>query len=410
MRTVNRRLMLGLLVFASLSASSAEPDLKALYNQHRWFELREAIKGRHVPPLYKGAVASAFDDTTSAEKYLNEAIKFESGSESARDAHETLANFYARRGKYREAVQQLDEILKIKPDSPDAVNALAIFGAWSKHGDQSVQSAAWTRFHGDVSKDGVRLPVSIHGKTVHWLLDTGANLSLISEDEAKSLGVQIDDSTGSVSDSVGGSTNVRTAVVDELTIGRTQLRNVGFLILPDAQEPMSDWKLGERGIIGIPVAIALQSVAWESNGTVETGPRENGSAPGSQNLSFDDLNPVTRAEFEGKEVDLSLDTGDQSGTQLWSRFAVDFAALVKQAGTKSKDTVTQIGGARASDTTVLPEIRLKIGGMETMLQPAQIFPKPVGDDFHHGLLGMDLLSQARRVVIDFATMELKLLP
>jgi hypothetical protein len=44
------------------------------------------------------------------------------------------------------------------------------------------------------------------------------------------------------------------------------------------------------------------------------------------------------------------------------------------------------------------------------LHPAQVFSKPVGDAFHHGLLALDLLSQAQEVRIDFQLMTVKLLP
>jgi hypothetical protein len=64
----------------------------------------------------------------------------------------------------------------------------------------------------------------------------------------------------------------------------------------------------------------------------------------------------------------------------------------------------------ACGTIALPEIQLGVGGLHTTIRPAQVFAKPVGDDFHHGLLGMDVLSQAREVSIDFRSMMLELLP
>jgi hypothetical protein len=40
------------------------------------------------------------------------------------------------------------------------------------------------------------------------------------------------------------------------------------------------------------------------------------------------------------------------------------------------------------------------------LQPAQVFSKPIGNDFQHGNLGIDVLSQASEVTIDFRAMSL----
>lgn len=69
-----------------------------------------------------------------------------------------------------------------------------------------------------------------------------------------------------------------------------------------------------------------------------------------------------------------------------------------------------VGGSNVRETIALPELRFWVGGLNTTLRPAQIFFKPVGDDFHHCLLGLDVLSQAREVRIDLRTMTLQLLP
>jgi Aspartyl protease/Tetratricopeptide repeat len=238
-RNLNKEVLIVVLVFAGLARAGESSALKPLYDQHRWFELHEAVQHQEAPALYKGAVASAFNDTKAAEKYLNQTIKLEPNSANAEDAHKRLADLCIRSGRYHEAVQQLDQALRIKPASPDVVNARAIFAAWSRHPDQSIRIAKSTSFHTDVTKHGVKLPVSIHGKSVHWLLDTGGNLSVMSESEARMLGVAIDELSANVADSVGGTTKMRTAMVDELAIGGLPLRNVGFLILPDSQQPIA---------------------------------------------------------------------------------------------------------------------------------------------------------------------------
>src|SRR5262245_55082975 len=258
MRIVSKSLLVGVLVLVARAAAGQMPALKSLYEQHRWAELREGLRGsKEAPALYQGAVASAWNDTRQAEKYLKQVIESAPDSEDAAEAHEQLGHIYARSGRYRDVVRQLDSILRIKPGRPDVEN-------------------------------------------------------------------------------------IRTC--------------------------------------------------------------------SQRNLFFDGLAAVTRVEFAGKELDFVLDTGNLAGAQLWKRFADDFATLLKQRGTQSKQTLTEVGGSRESEATVLPEIQLRIGGFDTTLRPAPVFSKPVGDDFHHGLLGMDLLSQAREVRVDFRSMTLELLP
>jgi hypothetical protein len=252
--------------------------------------------------------------------------------------------------------------------------------------------------------------VLIHGKTAHWTLDTGANFSLISEKEAAMFGAAVDDSSASISDVNGGAAKFRTAIIDELSIGDTRLRNVAFLVLSDSQEPMRDMQPGERGLIGIQVPVALQSLAWKSDGTFETGAAGASRKNRGENLCFDGTTPVTRVLFDSKLLDFELDSGEQSGSQLWTRFAADFAMLLKERGTKSKTQVTEVGGSNEREIIELPEMHLRVGGFDTTLRPARVYSKPVGNEFHYGHLGMDVLSQAREVRLDFVSMTFDMLP
>jgi hypothetical protein len=125
---------------------------------------------------------------------------------------------------------------------------------------------------------------------------------------------------------------------------------------------------------------------------------------------LDGLSPVTRVECEGKPTDFIFDTGNQAGTELWSRFATDFAATVTARGKKGTMIETEIGGSTEREVIRLPELRLRVGGFNVLLKSPPVLSKPVGDDFHHGLLGMDALSQAREVHINFEGMTVQLLP
>jgi hypothetical protein len=242
------------------------------------------------------------------------------------------------------------------------------------------------------------------------LLDTDFNICAISESEAKLLGVVSTQASAEAGDSETGTVKVRTAVVNELLIGPVRLRNVAFMIVPDSQPPMNELPPGHQGLIGFPVAWALRAIGWTRDGKFEIGFSPDRQSPSQSNLFFDGLSAITRVGFRDKELDFILDTGNLAGTELWQRFADDFPSLVKRQGAIKKEILTEIGGSVERQATVLPEVQLQVGGLETTLRPAAIFAKPVGDDFHHGLLGMDLLSQAQEVRIDFRSMTLQLKP
>jgi hypothetical protein len=130
------------------------------------------------------------------------------------------------------------------------------------------------------------------------------------------------------------------------------------------------------------------------------------SLPTLPNLRYDGLHIVTKVDVNGKTLEFLLDTGNQAGTQLWERFGKDFDSLVKERGRKGSARVTQMGGATDRDIIVIPGLQLKVGGKDTTLPEGKLFSRPVGDDRFHGLLGMDVLSQATEVTIDFRSMTL----
>lgn len=403
--------LISVLLFAALADAQAGDPLRSLYDQHRIFELRDAIKDQNAPPLYLGTVASAFNDTKRAEKYLNRVIKLGPTSDNAYEAHGQLAYLYFRLGRNREVVEQFDRMLAMRPNSLDVQNMRPIFAAFSRYPDQSVGKKRSAKVSGaTVSKEWLTVPVSIHGKALNWVVDTGANISVISEAEARMLGLPIGHEKAKFNDNNGGSAMVRTTVVDRLQIGEMEVRNVPFMLMPDSQPPFNDMKPGTRAILGFTFLSALKAIGWTSDGTFEIGFPPGAGENRQANLWFDGLSPVTRVRFQNRDLDFALDTGDGAGTQLWSRFATDYAALLKEHGTKSTRKVTQFGGSQVRDIVSLPELELQVGGFDTALKPAEVYCKPVGDDSRYGLLGMDLLVQAREVRVDFRSMTVELLP
>jgi hypothetical protein len=84
----------------------------------------------------------------------------------------------------------------------------------------------------------------------------------------------------------------------------------------------------------------------------------------------------------------------------------EVSRLVAERGTKSSARLTQIGGAVDHPTTVIPELRLGVGGTEVTLAKVHLFSPPVGNDSSYGLLGVDVFANAREVTIDFRAMRL----
>lgn len=399
-------LVVGLVVPSSTQALD-DARFRQLYDTNRWFELHDAIEGKNAAALYRGAVASAFNRVEEAEKYLRQAMRESPNPIAANEARGLLALLYVRLGRSSDAGRLIDDFLKVEPERSDMRNLRVVFGAFADRPNQSVPSNRRATFSCHVGKNGVRLPASVNGRPVTWRLDTAANITLLSESEAQTLGLDAQGTRGQTGDLAGGATTSRSVVAARMVIGGTELRNVPMLVVPDGA-PWNEMKLGERGAIGLPVVAALQTIRWTSEGTCSTGAPANIVRRSRPNLAFDYLFPLIQVEFESRQLEFILDTGNEGGTQLWERFERDFAELVKTRGTRGTERVNQIGGSNEREINILPEISLRIGGFDIRLRPAKIFSRPVGDNRRHGNLGMDVLSHAHSVTIDFSSMLLTL--
>ena len=343
-----------------------------LFHQRRWFDLREVhVTDRYAAALIKGAVASAFNRPAEAERELKLAIHLTKSTEQGNTAREKLAVLYLRQGRSREAAAQMRAALKRDPARSDLQGLLDLFGPLA--GAQPF-SAKLPKGGADiaceVTPQGITVGATVNGKNVNWLLDTGANFSTVGEAEARQLGIAVRGGGGVASDLAGVDAKTQSGIIDLLRIGAIELRNLPVLISPENQ----------RGLYGLPVALALQSFSWTRDGKCRAAfpAIESGAA----NLMLDDFNAIVRTAFETRPLELMLDTGRQSETQLWSRFKVDFPSVE------------------------LHHFTFEIGGFRALLVPARLFPKPVGNEFQHGLLGMDVLSQPAEVLVDFRTMTL----
>jgi aspartyl protease len=393
-------------LWAGVVAQTPEDaSLQRLYERHSWFELRDAVAGKPVPALYSGAVASAFNRTADAERYLKRAVREASTTEAATEAREALVNLYMRLGRSSDMIRILDDALAVAPSRSDLRNVRLAFESFRRIPNQSARAGRRPSFKCSVSANGVILPVVVNGKPVEWLFDSAFSHSALSASEARMLGISVQGVSATAEDFTGGTTATRTAVAARMVIGDAELRNVPVLVFPDTQPPWNEQAPGRRGTIGLPVVMALQTIRWTKDGTCQLGSDPIRTARTDVNLAFDGVTPVTRVQVSGKPLEFVLDTGNQSGTQLWERFARDFPELAS-TGRKSTKRVRQIGGSAEREIVALQEIRLRVGGFDGVLRPANLFSKPVGNDLQHGNLGLDVLSQAAEVMIDFQAMSL----
>ncbi|MGD0304778.1 MAG: aspartyl protease family protein [Candidatus Acidiferrales bacterium] len=397
--------------FALPAKLPAAPDYKHLYETHEWFALRDAVNSaaEHAPIFYRGAVESAFNEAEAADRDLKMDMRGEPHSSRAPEARELLIALYYRQGKYKSALGA-DDLYRHQPANDDDKKERSMLAALAQAGDLAVaipKSPASVTI--DIVDGNLFLPVTINNSAASYAFDNGSSMSMMSESEAKRLGLTVQSTGSTMYTMSGASIAMRIAVVNDLAIGGMHFSHAVFGVTPDANPPFNDLPAGKRGIIGMPVLMAMKNQRWSATKrTFEFNypvPLLTKPAP---NLALEQTSTFVQVRSKQTPLQMSLDTGAQV-TYLYPAFTAAFPTAVA-AGKKETKTVTGVGGSSNFDSVVLDSITLTIGGHDLTLKPAHVLTKdntPVSAWFA-GNVGMDLLNQSSTTSIDWSLMTLSL--
>jgi predicted aspartyl protease len=387
-----------------IAPAIAQPDQDelALYRAGRWFELRTIVTARS-PALIQGAVTAAFNDRARAERLLRSVIRSRPSTEAADDAYALLCRTYLNVGLYARFASTYREWGTALPGSTkyrERQNSFEMFEGRPDQIDGRTRSV--TVKH---ERDSFTVPVTVNGKTDDFLLDTGALHSVMTDREARKLGLAIGDDIHLMTGSSGHTTPFRTAIAKNVTVGGTSFQNVSFAVM----ELVGPWQDAEGGIVGLPLFIGLGAIRWSNDETAVLGRIRGTAAAPEPNLAFD-RGLLLKAEALGETVVLAVDTGAVS-TDLNENFATQFRSLVDR-GKKTTQDITGVGGTRTFDAVELPELAFTIGSKQVFLRPATISSQrlvQIGGECCVGNAGLDLLiQQSSSVTIDLTTMTLRL--
>jgi predicted aspartyl protease len=392
------------------SANRQDALLNSFYETHQWFKLGDAVTKTGASAFYRGAVAYAFDDARRAEHHLNSVIESSPQSELASDARTMLINLYMRTGRYRKAFSATEKERAVSPDDAGLKTAGALLGALSQSPEQEVSRRRSSKIRYTTKEGNLFIPVDINGKRANYILDTGANFSIISQAEAKRLGLTLVQGGGhEIEGSSGAKVDFGVAIADQLDVGEFRLRHVAFLVLEDNRQPFVELEPGARGVLGLPVILSFETLRWKRDGTFEFGFAPSVHRTPVGRLCFDGLQPVIEGQFRESQIMLFLDTG-ATRTRVLPLFAKEFSTFVNRFGQKASDRVTGVSGSVDVEALRLPELALRIGGFDAILRPAPVLLRDTTSDSHwwHVWLGMDLLNQPRVVTLDFSSMTVAL--
>jgi hypothetical protein len=400
-----RVFLAGLVFLIALSLPAPAENTPDLCEGHDWFQMRDKVAGGGASLLCKGAVDASFEHRSAAEHELKTVIREMPHSASSYRAHGHLVSMYFREGRSRKAVEQLNQMLAEKPDAEDVKAIRPMFEVLARHPDQTVASSRPSTLRTETIERNLFLPVTANGIAGYYVADTGANMSMICESEARRLGLKLEETSTKFGDINGTGSAMRLAVVQDMWVGKTHLKYVAFAIFPDAGEPFIDLPKEHKGVLGISVLIALGQFRVDKDNRVEVQPSPATGPNKILPLAFDAQMPTTQMSLNGKTLIFTLDTGAMR-TELWPVFASAFPDLMR-TGIKKDHKLTGIAGSATHESIELPSVHFLLGN-EVTLTPASVLTKAnvPGSDWAGGNLGFDLVSQLTPFTFDFRAMQL----
>lgn len=397
-----------LLLPLGCAAGSADVDtLFGLWDSKHWFALRDTLPQVVPQPVfYQAAVDCAFNDSKRCTQKLQRFFKI-GDKDGFPAAHNFLVALYMREGRFREALRHREEILRLdgKLDRPDSLRTL--LASFSRNPDLAIVSRRPSTIQGEYRDGHLFVPVTINGEPAKYILDTGANFSTVTESEARRLGLRtanLNVDSAQIGEMSGNGVEGARFAAADLLIGGIHLRNVPFLVVGDGPEAFSSLPPGYRGAIGIQVLLACRTIRWDAGWTVHLNGPSRPKSLRDANLCLSGLDTIIQAAFEAESLDIHVDTGSDLSS-LAHRFAERYPQLLKASGKPGTRFAGGAGGSTNLEATILPEVALRVGDFAAAIRPAYVLAKDIGSD---GSIGMDVLTQAREVTIDFRAMRLTL--
>lgn len=420
--------LLGVLVCAQTPTSAASgknavsngPD--ADVKQFRLDELETSLRTMQPGPerdYFSGVLANRAGHVEESIGLLKSALPGTRTSrpDRAEIALESLADDYIKRFDYTNAAQAYDDLLahfasqldraRLQETQDDAGVMHILQGA-------PAQTITWD---GPVrlttERDVVGLlntELTVNGVRQQWLLDTGANLSVVSRSFAQRLGLQFLPGTAQAMSGFTGIENpLQVALLPTLPIGGATLHNVVVIVFDDANLNLDagKQKYQIQAIIGYPVFQALGKITFLHSGGFEAGDTTQSHGTGAR-MYMELLNPVIECGIEGKNLPFSFDTGADK-TLLSVRYYDRFRS---ESGRwkKAKSVLVGAGGAVKQTVYRQPQLNLNIGDKTVTLKQLEVLGSTLGTDLDnvYGNLGQDVVAKFASFTLDFSTMTFSL--
>ena len=325
-------------------------------------------------------------------------------------ALKTLADDYTKVFDYEAASKAYGELFSLFPEDGGTKDDAEILRILRGVKPMTVDWSGPTRLKTAWNPIGTRVTeLVVNGVKGQWLLDTGANYSMVSRSFARKLGVTILPGVAETGSGLTGLENpLQVGLLPSIQVGGANVHNVVVLITDDSNLKIGMGKQSYQidAILGYPVFRVMQIITFTHEGEFQAGEsarREGNGIP----MYMRRLVPVVNLRVNAEALPFTLDTGSNR-TDLSVRYFEKFRNA-DLSWKQSEDEVAGAGGNVKRTVYTQPLVRLEAGDRIAILRGVPITPTKTnaGLDELYGNLGQNLFDQFESFTLDFADMTFK---
>ncbi|MBZ4188934.1 retropepsin-like aspartic protease [Niabella beijingensis] len=397
----------------------AEQNLEQLYHKRDLFKLRSQFNRvkSGLPDdkklFYQAVIDNVFNRCETSNEMIEQFNKrFPAATDSVRRALLLLqADNYSKLYQYQQAANCYDSLIHSYPALKDSAiredleGSKALWTAIASVPAQqiSINYPAIVPFQKD--KIGlIEVPMTREQDTCNLIFDTGANISVITESNARKMHMEIYPVNIDVASGISGQViQSSLAVSDTLFLGKILITNAVFLLLPDDMLYFKQQDYQQQGIIGQPIISQLEQIIIRQSGTIEimNDPVKNKE----YNLAFDGPMPIVNFTVGQDRLPFRFDTGTSSSV-LYQPFFTRYKNMIVKEGTPYELKSAGVGGMVSTAAAYkLKNFRIDVAGHKVMLPEINVRTTPLGEsENYYGNLGIDLLQGFKSFTINFKEM------
>lgn len=248
--------------------------------------------------------------------------------------------------------------------------------------------------------------ISIDGKMIPLVFDTGASITAISQSVAGSVGAISSSDSVTVGGNTGKTETVSKSIIPTFNIGNNTVENLSVIVVPDNKLDFGFDEEGNslrvNGFLGWDI---ISNFKWTIDPHTRQYTVEEPEWSESKELLYWDNMPIVNVQYDNHNMYFGFDSGNTE-----SMFSKEFIPFLKTKQEKM-DEIAGVGGVIEEDVYLVNSIKLNISNKRIELNNVSVLKRDVFPTINFkvmGLLAADTI-QNHKCIIDFTNHDFQLI-